>query len=262
MSLVDSHCHLDFDKFDGDFDAVLKRAADAGVKTMVSVGTSLKRFDKILRIAETHDNIFCTVGVHPHEAGKEQNVDAALLLSYADHPKIIGFGESGLDYYYNHSPQDQQQDRFRAHIEAARKSGLPLVIHTRDAEDDTIKILSEESRRGGEIAGLVHCFTGTSRLADAALAFGFYISVSGVITFNQAQELRDVVAKLPLDRLLVETDAPYLTPMPYRGKRNEPSFVVKTAAKLAEIKGVSMAEIETATSENFFRLFAKATKPQ
>ncbi|GHU03988.1 TatD-related deoxyribonuclease [Alphaproteobacteria bacterium] len=261
MSLVDSHCHLDFEKFDGDLDAVLERAVAADVKTIVAIGTSLKRFDRVLKIAEANEDIFCTVGVHPHEAGKEPDADAERLLSYADHPKIIGFGESGLDYYYNHSSQDQQRTRFRSHVMAARVSGLPLVVHTRDAEDDTIDILSEE-RRGGGLSGLIHCFSGTARLAEQALSLGFYISVSGVVTFNRAQELRDVVANVPLDRLLVETDAPYLAPVPYRGKRNEPSYIVKTAAKLAEIKGVSPAEIEAVTSENFFRLFRKATKPR
>lgn len=257
MSLVDSHCHLDFDQYEEDIDAVMARAGEAGVATMVTIGTRLSTFPKVLAVAERYDNVFCTVGIHPHEAQSEAAVTAAALLEVATHPKVVGFGETGLDYFYDHSPRDVQRTQFRTHIEASRQSGLPLVVHTRDAEDDTIAILTEESGKGA-FPGVIHCFSGTGLLAEAALSLGFYISVSGIVTFNKAEDLRQVVAKVPLERLLVETDSPYLAPMPFRGKRNEPAFVARTAARLAEIKGVPVAEIERWTTENFFTLFSKA----
>jgi TatD DNase family protein len=259
--LVDSHCHLDFPEFAAELDAVVARAREAGVKTCVSIGTTLEKFPQVLAVAERFENVWCSVGIHPHEAEKELLADAAPLLERAAHKKVVGIGETGLDYYYEHSPRKEQIGNFRAHIKAARETGLPLIVHTRDAEDDTIAILREEMRAGA-FTGLIHCFTGTQALADAALELGFCISVSGIATFKKSDELRAVIATVPLDRLLVETDAPYLAPMPYRGKRNEPAFVVNTAAVLAQVKGVSPEEIAAATSANFFRLFTRAKAPQ
>lgn len=259
--LVDSHCHLDFPDFASELDAVVERARDAGVKTCVSIGTTLEKFPNVLKVAERFPNVWCSVGIHPHEAEKELLADASPLLERAKNPKVVGIGETGLDYYYEHSPRPEQQQNFRSHIHAARETGLPLIVHTRDAEDDTISILREEMGKGA-FTGLIHCFTGTQALADAALELGLCISVSGIATFKRADELRAVLSTVPLERLLVETDAPYLAPMPYRGKRNEPSFVVNTAAVLAEVKGVTPEEIARATTANFFRLFSRATPPQ
>ncbi|HVP86090.1 MAG TPA: TatD family hydrolase [Rhizomicrobium sp.] len=259
--LVDSHCHLDFPEFAPELDAVVQRAADAGVKVCVSIGTTLAKFPQVEAVAEKFPNVWCSVGIHPHEAEKELLSDSAPLLERAKHPKVVAIGETGLDYYYEHSPRAEQQRNFRAHISASRETGLPLVVHTRNAEDDTIAILREEMGKGA-FPGLIHCFTGTKRLADAALELGFCISVSGIATFKKSDELRAVLKEVPLDRLLVETDAPYLAPMPYRGKRNEPAFVKNTAAVLAELKGVSAEEMASRTTENFFRLFGKVQRPQ
>ncbi|MGH6877779.1 MAG: TatD family hydrolase, partial [Rhizomicrobium sp.] len=226
----------------------------------VSIGTTLEKFPNVLQVAERFENVWCSVGIHPHEAEKELLADASPLLEHAANPKVVGIGETGLDYYYEHSPRAQQQANFRAHIAAARTLGLPLIVHTRDAEDDTIAILGEEMGQGA-FTGLIHCFTGTQRLADAALALGLYISTSGIATFKKSDALRDVLGRVPLKRLLVETDAPYLAPMPHRGKRNEPAFVVHTASMLAGLKGVSAAELARATTDNFFRLFTRAMRP-
>jgi TatD DNase family protein len=255
--LVDSHCHLDFPEFSPELDSVLARARNAGVGHFLTISTGLKRFPGVRAVAETAADIHCTVGVHPHEAAAEPLDGPDVLLAESAHPKVVGFGESGLDYYYNHSPREAQIRNFRAHIAAAREANLPLVVHTRDAEDDTIAILTEE-HAAGEFSGLIHCFTGTARLAGAALALGFYISVSGIATFKKADVLRATLKEVPLDRLLVETDAPYLAPQPTRGKRNEPAYIVHTAAMLAELKGVSSAEMAETTTANFFHLFAKA----
>lgn len=257
--LVDSHCHLDFPDFAPERDGVLARARAAGVGHFLTIGTGLVRFPEVRAVAEAAPDITCTVGVHPHEAKDEPLSGPEVLLKEAMHPKVVGFGESGLDYYYNHSPHEQQIVNFRAHIAAARQAQLPLVVHTRDAEDDTIAILQEELAKGA-FTGVIHCFTGTARLARAALDLGFSISVSGIATFKKSQTLRDVVKDVPLDRLLVETDAPYLAPQPVRGKRNEPAFVVHTAAMLAELKGVSPDTLAEATTANFFRLFSKARR--
>jgi TatD DNase family protein len=259
--LVDSHCHLDFPEFAPELEAVVQRAADAGVKVCVSIGTTLAKFSQVEAVAETFPNVWCSVGIHPHEAEKELLSDPAPLLERAKHPKVVAIGETGLDYYYEHSPRGEQQQNFRAHIAASRETGLPLVVHTRDAEDDTIAILREEMGKGA-FPGLIHCFTGTKKLADAALELGFCISVSGIATFKKSDELRAVLKDVPLGRLLVETDAPYLAPMPYRGKRNEPAFVKNTAAVLAELKGVSAEDMALRTTENFFRLFTKVQRPQ
>ncbi len=259
--LVDSHCHLDFPEFAPELDAVVARAGEAGVKSLVSIGTTLEKFPNVLKVAERFENVWCSVGIHPHEAKVETLESAAPLLERAANTKVVGIGETGLDYYYEHSPRDLQTGNFRAHIDAARKTGLPLIVHTRDAEDDTIAILREEMGKGA-FTGLIHCFTGTQALADAALELGMFISVSGIATFKRSDELRSVLRSVPLERLLVETDAPYLAPMPHRGKRNEPAFVVNTANVLAELKGVAAEELARATTDNFFRLFTRAKRPQ
>jgi len=258
--LVDSHCHLDFPDYAGKVDDLVARARAAGVGICVSIGTELKRFPGVRAVAEAHDNVWCSVGVHPHESEKELLDDAAALIAEAGHPKVVAIGETGLDYYYEHAPRAPQQANFRSHITAARQTCLPVIVHTRDADDDTIDILRDEMAKG-EFTGLIHCFTGTQRLADAALELGLYISVSGIATFKNSAALRDIIKTVPINRLLVETDAPYLAPVPHRGKTNEPAFVVHTAAMLAELKGVSAAELATATTENFFRLFSKVARP-
>jgi TatD DNase family protein len=259
--LVDSHCHLDFPDFAAELPEVLARAKAAGVGVCVSIGTKLSRFAEVAGVAERFPDVYCTVGSHPHEAETEPLAGPAPLLRLAEHDKVVGIGETGLDYYYEHSPRAQQAANFRAHVAAARQLQLPLIVHTRDAEDDTIEILRDEMGRGA-FAGLIHCFTGTERLANAALDLGLYISASGIATFKKSGALREVLKRVPLDRLLVETDEPYLAPPPYRGKRNEPAFVVHTAAMLAELKGVSGDAIAEATTENFFRLFTRVARPQ
>ena len=258
--LVDSHCHLDFPDYAGDVDAVVARAEAAGVGVCLSIGTELSRFPGVRAVAEKFPNVWCSVGVHPHEAEKELLSDPQPLLAEVNHPKVAGIGETGLDYYYEHAPRAAQARNFRAHIAAGREAKLPVIVHTRDADDDTIAILGEEMGRGS-FTGLIHCFTGTQKLADAALELGLYISVSGIATFKKSQTLRDVIKTVPLERLLVETDAPFLAPMPYRGKTNEPAFVVHTARMLAELKGISESELAAATTENFFRLFTKVARP-
>jgi TatD DNase family protein len=258
--LVDSHCHLDFPDFAAELPDVVARAKSAGVGVCVTIGTKLSQFAAVAAAAARFPDVYCTVGSHPHEAEHEPLADSAPLLELAQAPKVVGIGESGLDYYYEHSSRAQQQKNFRAHIDAARKLELPLVVHTRDAEDDTIEILRDETGRGA-FTGLIHCFTGTQRLAEAALDLGLYISASGIMTFKKSDALRDVFKSVALDRLLVETDAPYLAPAPYRGKRNEPAFVVHTAAQLAELKGVSLDGLARATTDNFFRLFTRAARP-
>ena len=258
--LVDSHCHLDFPEFAPQLDAVVQRARDAGIGTCVTIGTTLAKFPNVLAVAERFDNVWCSVGVHPHEGDKEAT-DAAALIERAQHPKVVGIGETGLDFYYNHSAREPQIVNFREHIAAARALKLPVIVHTRNADPDTVEILRNEMGKGA-FTGLIHCFTGTQMLADAALDLGMLISVSGIATFKKSDELRAVLKTVPLDRLLVETDAPYLAPMPFRGKTNEPAFIKNTATMLAELKGVSFDELAEATTNNFFRLFTKAQRPQ
>ncbi len=258
--LVDSHCHLDFPDFADELDDVVARAGAAGVGLMVTICTEVRKFDRIAAIAERFDNVYCTVGLHPHEAATEPELDTARLIDRARHPKVVGIGESGLDYYYDHSPRDEQQRKFRAHIAAARETGLPLVVHTRDADADMAAILEEEMRNGA-FTGVLHCFSSGRELAEKAVALGLYISLSGILTFKKADDLRETAMAVPMDRLLVETDAPYLAPVPNRGKRNEPAFVVHTAAKLAELRQVPMAELGRVTTENFLRLFTAVAAP-
>ncbi len=255
--LVDSHCHLEYDSFVAEGDAVIERARAAGVGACVTIGTKLATFPKTLAVAEKHDRVWCSVGVHPHDAAIEPLVDASALIELTQHPKVVGIGETGLDYYYDHSPRAEQATNFLVHIDAAQQTGLPLIIHTRDAEDDTIAMLREKLGRA-PFTGVLHCFSGSAKLAEAGLEMGLYVSASGIITFKNSEALRQVFRDVPLDRLLVETDSPYLAPVPHRGKRNEPSFVPHTAAVLAELKGVTPDEIARITTENFFRLFAKA----
>lgn len=258
--LVDSHCHLDFPDFEADGDAVLARAEAAGIGALLTICTHLSRFQPVLAIAEARANVSCTVGVHPHNVAGEGVADEATLVALAGHEKVVGFGETGLDFFYEHSPRADQERSFRAHIGAARSAGLPVVVHTRDADDDTIRVLRDEFAKG-PFAGVIHCFSSGPKMAQAALALGFMISVSGIVTFKKADDLRRTLAGVPLASLLVETDAPYLAPVPKRGKRNEPAFTAHTAAKLAEIKGVGAGELARVTTDNFFRLFAKARRP-
>ena len=252
--LVDSHCHLDFPDFAAERDAVVARARAAGVETMLTICTRLDQFDEVRAIAEAYDDIWCSVGAHPHEAADHAPLLADQLLALTDHPKVVGIGETGLDFHYDLSPRDIQERVFRVHIAASRASGLPLIIHAREADREIARILEEERPP----PGVLHCFSSGRKLAETAIALGFYVSVSGIVTFRNAEELRAIVRDVPLDRLLVETDAPYLAPVPYRGKRNEPAFVAATAAAVAELKGLDPEQVASATRANFFRLFTKA----
>jgi TatD DNase family protein len=258
--LVDSHCHLDFDAFDADRDALFDRAAAAGVGAMVTVCTRLSRFDALLALAGGRANLSCSVGIHPHQVAEEERAVPERLIELARHPKVVGIGETGLDYYYDKSPREDQKASFRAHIAAARETGLPLIVHTRDADADMAAILREETAAGA-FPGVLHCFSSGRALAETALDLGLYISLSGIVTFRNAEGLRAVARDVPLDRILVETDAPYLAPVPMRGKRNEPAFVVHTAAAVAGLKGVTPEALAEATTANFFRLFSRATAP-
>ncbi|MGE5538634.1 MAG: TatD family hydrolase [Gemmatimonas sp.] len=255
--LVDSHCHLDFPDFAEERADVIGRARAAGVGCMLSISTKLSTFPAVRAIAESNGDVFCTVGIHPHEADAERLDSTQVLVDASAHPRVVGIGETGLDYYYDHSDRASQQRVFRAHIAAARATQLPLVVHTRDADADMARILGEEYGQGA-FPGLLHCFSSSQELAEAALAIGFYISFSGIVTFKNAESVRATARMVPRDRLLVETDAPYLAPVPNRGKRNEPAFVVHTARTLAELRGESADALAEATTANFFRLFAKA----
>ena len=255
--LVDSHCHLDFDDFGAELDQVVERARGAGVCTMVTICTRLTAFDRVRAIAERYPHVWCSVGIHPHEAASEPDAETARLVELARHPKVVGIGEAGLDYYYDHSPRERQKEVFRRHIEAARLSGLPLIVHSRDADEDTVALLEEGAAKGG-LTGVIHCFSSTAFLAERALAIGFYISLSGIVTFRNAESLRVIARGVPDDRLLVETDAPYLAPVPHRGMRNEPAFVVHTAGLVAGLRGAETEAFARMTTANFHRLFSKA----
>ncbi len=259
-AIVDSHCHLDFDVLLTDIDGVITRAHAAGVHLMVSISTRVKNFQAVCAIAEAHAEVFCTVGTHPHNADEELHVTAEQLVDLARHPKCIGIGEAGLDYHYDNSPRDAQARGFLSHIAAARQTGLPLVIHSRSAEADTATILEDEMGKGA-FKPLLHCFSSSIELAERGLAAGAYLSFSGILTFKSAEAIRDAARLCPLDRMLVETDAPYLAPVPHRGQSNEPAYTAHTLAHLAEVKGTSIEEMAEITSNNFFRLFDKAPRP-
>src|SRR5215510_12533807 len=258
--LIDSHCHLDFPDFADELDGIVGRAEAAGIVRIVTISTRVKRHAEVLAIAERFPQVYCSVGTHPHHAHEELDVGAAELIARAGHPKVVAIGEAGLDYFYDNSPRAAQEQGFRAHIAAARATGLPLVIHSRDADDDMARMLEEETGKGA-FPAVLHCFTGGEDLARRAIALGLYISFTGIITFKKSDELRAIAASLPADRFLVETDAPYLAPGPYRGKRNEPAYVVETAKVLADVRGISFDELARQTTANFFRLFGKVPRP-
>jgi TatD DNase family protein len=257
--LIDSHCHLDFPDLASQRGAVLARAEDACVGLMLTISTRVRRFADLLEIVEPHSHVFCSIGTHPHHAAEEQDVTLDEIVRVTRHPKVVAIGEAGLDYHYDNSPRADQERGFRTHIAAARQTGLPLVIHARDADEDMASILQEETARG-TFPFVLHCFTGGLELARRGLALGGYVSFSGVVTFNNSETLRDIACEVPLDRLLVETDAPYLAPEPLRGRTNEPANVVHTAVRLAKVRGTGEAEIAKATTENFFRLFKKVPR--
>jgi TatD DNase family protein len=258
--LVDSHCHLDFPDFETELDAVVARAETAGVGRMVTISTRVRQHDRVLAIAERFSNVFCSIGTHPHNAHEELDVTAADLVARAAHPKVVAIGEAGLDYHYDRSPRDAQEQGLRTHIAAARDTQLPLVIHSREADVDMASILREEMGKG-PFPAILHCFTGSRELAFAGVALGCYVSFSGILTFKKSEELRSIAADLPADRLLVETDAPYLAPGKYRGKRNEPAYVAETAKVLADVRGLSIHDLARLTTDNFFRLFPKVPQP-
>lgn len=259
--LVDSHCHLDFPDFAEDIEGVMARAAEAGVGVMQTICTRLSKFEAVLALAQAHENLYCSVGIHPHNVDDEPAATVETLVNHARADVVIGIGETGLDYFYDYGPQALQRESFRIHAAAARETGLPLIVHTRDADEDTLDILADEMRIG-TFKGLIHCFSTSRDLAEKSVELGLYISVAGIVTFKKAEALREALIGVPLERLLVETDAPYLAPVPMRGKRNEPAFVAHTAACLAEIKGVTPEALATATTENFFALFQKAKHPK
>ncbi|MER9349040.1 TatD family hydrolase [Mesorhizobium sp. M0227] len=258
--LVDSHCHLDFPDFAEERAAIVARALAAGIDRMVTISTRVRRFPQVLEIAETFDEVYCSVGTHPHNAAEELDITVEELVRLSAHPKVVAIGEAGLDYFYDKAPRDAQAQGFRTHISAARETGLPLVIHSRDADDDMAAILKAETGKGA-FPFILHCFSSGHRLAEIGVALGGYMSFSGILTFKNSAELRAIAADVPHDRLLVETDAPYLAPVPFRGKRNEPAYVAHTAKVLAETIGVSEAEIADLTTDNFFRLFGKMPRP-
>jgi TatD DNase family protein len=257
--LIDSHCHLDFPDFARELDDVVGRARAAGVGRIVTISTRVRKLPDLLSIAECFPDVFCSVGTHPHYADEELDVTAPDLVAHARHPKVVAIGEAGLDYHYDNSPRAAQEQGFRTHIAAARETKLPLVIHARDADDDVARILEEETGKGA-FPAVLHCFTGGRDLAMRAVALGHFVSFTGILTFKNSGALRAIAAELPADRILVETDAPYLAPASKRGKRNEPSYVVETAQVLAETRGVSADSIAQQTTENFFRLFSKVPR--
>jgi TatD DNase family protein len=254
---IDSHCHLNYKGLVEDQAAVLDRARAAGITTMVNISTRENEWDDVIATAERSPGVWATVGIHPHEADAHPDVDTAKLVARAAHPRVIGIGESGLDYYYDHSDREQQRRSFRAHIAAARETGLPLIVHTRDAEDDTAAIMADEMGKGA-FTGVIHCFTASGAFADKALALGLYISISGIVTFKNARDLQETAARLPGDRLLIETDAPFLAPVPHRGKTCEPAHVADTARFLAGLRGVGVDRLAAETSANFHALFTRA----
>lgn len=255
--LVDSHCHLNYEGLVERQAEILERARQAGVTAFLNISTREREWDDIVATAEREPDVYASIGIHPHEADDHPEVDTAKLVGRSSHPRVIGIGETGLDYYYDHSDRDRQKASFRAHIAAARQTGLPLIVHTREAEDDTLSIMREEMEEGAYPA-LIHCFTASRQFAEAVLELGCYISLSGIVTFKNARDLQETATIVPQDRLLVETDSPFLAPVPHRGKTCEPAFVVDTAARIAELRGVEEHELHRTSSENFYRLFTKA----
>jgi TatD DNase family protein len=260
MNLVDSHCHLDFPDFADDLGGIVARAEAAGIVRIVSISTRVRQADRLGAITERFPNVYSSIGTHPHYAHEDPEVTADDLVRRAQHPKVVAIGEAGLDYHYTFSPRDAQEASFRRHIAAARQTQLPLVIHAREADADIARILGEESGEGA-FPAVLHCFTGSRELALRAVEMGFYVSFTGILTFKKSEELRAIAAELPADRILVETDAPYLAPGKYRGKRNEPAYVTETAKMLAQTRGVSVERIAAETTDNFFRLFNKVPQP-
>lgn len=258
MSFIDSHCHLNYKGLVEQQQDVLHRARAAGVATMLTISTRESEWDDVVGIAEREADVWATVGIHPHEADSHAHVDTDKLVSRAKHPRVVGIGETGLDYYYDHSDRARQQTSFRAHIAAARDTGLPIIIHMRDAEQDTAEILQEEMGKGA-YPGVIHCFTASDEFADIAIELGLYISISGIVTFKNAKSLQATARRLPIDRLLIETDSPFLAPVPHRGRTGEPAFVADTARYLAALRGVDVMTLAAATSANFYRLFTKVT---
>jgi TatD DNase family protein len=258
--LVDSHCHLDFPDFQDDLDGVVARGRSAGIGRFVTISTRVKRHGEVLAIAERYPDVFCSVGTHPNNAHEEPDITLTDIVTRSDHPKVVAIGEAGLDYHYNYSPRDLQERSFRLHIAAARGTGLPLVIHSRDADADMANILEEEAGKG-RFSAVLHCFTGGPDLARRAISLGLSISFTGVLTFKNAEAIRAIAATLPDDRFFVETDAPFLAPGRFRGKRNEPAYVVETAKLLAQVRGVTYEHIAEQTTENFLRLFSKVSPP-
>jgi TatD DNase family protein len=258
--LVDSHCHLDFPDFKDELGDVVARAKAAGIGRMVTISTRVRRQADLLAIADRFPDVFCSVGTHPHHAHEELDVGAGKLVEHARHPKVVAIGEAGLDYHYDNSPRDAQEQGFRAHIAASRETGLPLVIHAREADEDVANILRNEAKKGA-FPAVLHCFTGGRELAFTGIELGLYVSFTGVLTFKKSDDLRAIANDLPADRILVETDSPYLAPGKFRGKRCEPAYVVETARVLAETRGVAPNEIARQTTENFFRLFSKVPRP-
>lgn len=255
--LIDSHCHLDFPDFAADLDAIVARAARAGVSGMLTISTRVRRHADLLAIVDRYPNVYGSIGTHPHNADEEDGVSSEELIALTRHPKVIALGEAGLDYFYQQGSRDAQARGFRTHIAAARATGLPLVIHARSADEDCARILEEEMARG-PFRAVLHCYTGGPELARTAIDLGLSISFTGIMTFKTSQAIRDIAASLPADRIMVETDSPYLAPPPHRGKRNEPAFVFEIARVLAQVRGVSFDEICRQTTDNFFRLFSKA----
>jgi len=259
MSFIDSHCHLNYKGLAEQQAEVLARARAAGVDTMLTIATRESEWDDVIGIAERETDVWATVGIHPHEADQHAHIDTAKLVSRAQHPRVVGIGETGLDYYYDHSDRGRQQISFRAHIAAARDTGLPIIVHTRDAEDETAAILRDEMGKGA-YPGVIHCFTASDAFANIALELGLYISISGIVTFKNARDLQETAARVPIDRLLIETDAPFLAPVPHRGKTGEPAFVADTARFLADLRGIDVETLAEATSANFHRLFTKVVR--
>ncbi len=258
--LIDSHCHLDYEVFEEDFTAILQRAKENQVELFQTISTKITEFYKLKKLIETYPQIYASIGIHPHEVEDHPEISTQEIFEYTKHPKVIGIGETGLDLYYTHSPLEKQKDYFMRHIEVSHLSSLPLIIHTRDADDLTIQML-KEAKKKFNYTGLIHCFSSENlNFAQECLDLGLYISISGIVTFKKAVALQEIVKSVPLDRLLVETDSPYLAPEPHRGKRNEPSYVKKVAEKISDLKNISYKEVADQTTENFFKLFSKAQK--